>query len=183
MRSLTEALTPVGCARMVLHRPDDPEAPFPFETLCSNTIDRSIIDPARLDRTRIGEISRLAVRSKYRRRRGEQHTAIGISKEDFGSSNNPRFPYIPIGLYLGATALAKHLDLEWVFVLTEPRLASHFGKLGLEITQIGPAVEHRGIRIPSVFNTERTIKNMRILLKPIWKAVEEQIERSLTCTA
>lgn len=179
MRSTTDAREPVGCARMVLTNPTDPQTPLPFEILCGKTIDRSIIDPTRLDRTRIGEISRLAVRAKYRRRRGEQHVAVGIAEEDFGTRDNPRFPYIPIGLYLGATALAKHLNLEWVFVLTEPRLASHLGKLGLEITQIGPPVEHRGSRLPSMFNTERTLKNMRVLLKPIWRVVEEEIQRSL----
>jgi N-acyl amino acid synthase of PEP-CTERM/exosortase system len=179
MRGVAEPHDLVGCARMVLAQPENPDTPLPFEILCGNTIDRSIIDPARVDRTRIGEISRLAVRSRYRRRRGEQHVSVGIGEEDFGSSDNPRFPYIPIGLYLAATALAKHLSLEWVFVLTEPRLASHLGKLGLEITQIGPPVEHRGSRVPSMFNTERTLKNIRVLLRPIWRAVEEGIERSL----
>jgi len=164
---------------MVLAQPEDVDAPLPFEILCRDTIDRSIIDPARLDRTHIGEISRLAVRSRYRRRRGEEHVSVGIGEEDFGSNDNPRFPYIPIGLYLAATALAKHLNIEWVFVLTEPRLASHLGKLGLEITQIGPPVEHRGARVPSMFNTERTLKSMRALIRPIWGVVEEGIERSL----
>lgn len=179
LRSVTDAHESVGCARMVLTLPDDPTAPLPFEILCGSTINRSIIDPERLDRTRIGEISRLAVRAKYRRRKGEQHVAVGLADTDFGSQDNPRFPYIPIGLYLAATALAKLLDLEWVFVLTEPRLAVHFEKLGLEITQIGAPVEHRGTRIPSVFNTERTIKNMRYLLKPIWLIVLEEMERTL----
>lgn len=180
LRSTSETHESVGCTRMVLTRPEDLDAPLPFEILCRDVIDRSIIDPSRLDRSRIGEISRLAVRAKYRRRRGEQHVAVAIADDDFGSPDNPRFPYIPIGLYLGATALARHLGLEWVFVLTEPRLASHFAKLGLEITQIGGAIEHRGTRIPSMFNTERTIKNMRFLLKPIWQIVSEEVDRSLT---
>jgi N-acyl amino acid synthase of PEP-CTERM/exosortase system len=183
LRSSGEAHELVGCTRMVLANPEDPDAPLPFEILCHDTIDRSIIDPSALQRNRIGEISRLAVRAKYRRRRGEQHVPVALADDDFGTPDNPRFPYIPIGLYLGATALAKHLGLEWVFVLTEPRLASHFAKLGLEITQIGAPVEHRGTRIPSMFNTERTIKNMRFLLKPIWRTVEEQIARSLEAQA
>lgn len=178
MRSANPSHDLVGCVRMVLANPAAPDAPLPFEKLCQATLDRSIIDPARLPRERIGEISRLAVRSPYRRRRGEQHVAVAVGEEDFGSKDNPRFPYIPIGLYLSMTAVAKHLGLEHVFVLTEPRLASHFAKLGLEITQIGPPVEHRGARIPSMFNTERTIRNMRFLLKPVWRVVEQELERS-----
>jgi len=182
LRAATDTHELVGCTRMVLATPDDPSAPLPFESLCQDTIDRSIIDPSRLPRDRIGEISRLAVRGKYRRRRGEQHVAVAIADEDFGSKENPRFPYIPIGLYLGATALAKRFGIETVFVLTEPRLASHFAKLGFEITQIGGPVEHRGTRVPSMFHTERTIKNMRFLLKPIWRIVEEEIEHSFEHT-
>lgn len=178
LRTVSDAHELVGCTRMVLTNPEDRDAPLPFETLCRDTIDRSIIDPARLPRDKIGEISRLAVVSKYRRRRGEQNVAVAIAEEDFGSHEAPRFPYIPIGLYLGATALAQKLGQETVFVLTEPRLASHFAKLGFEITQIGGPVEHRGTRVPSMFHTERTIKNMRFLLKPIWRIVEQEIERS-----
>lgn len=178
LRSASETHELVGCTRMVLANPDERDAPLPFETLCRDTIDRSIIDPSRLPRESIGEISRLAVVSKYRRRRGEQHVPVAIADEDYGSHDNPRFPYIPIGLYLGATALAKKLGLETVFVLTEPRLASHFAKLGFEITQIGGPIEHRGTRVPSMFKTERTIKNMRFLLKPIWHVVEKEIELS-----
>ncbi|MDY0014532.1 MAG: PEP-CTERM/exosortase system-associated acyltransferase [Rhodocyclaceae bacterium] len=179
LRSVSDSHDLVGCARMVTVNPADPDEPLPFERLCHATLDRSIVDPARLPRDKIGEISRLAVRARYRRRRGEEKVAVAIGDEDFGSQDNPRFPYIPIGLYLSMTALAKHLELEHVFVLTEPRLASHFAKLGLEITQIGGPVEHRGARIPSMFNTERTIRNMRFLLKPIWRVVEEEVERSL----
>lgn len=180
LRTVTDTHELVGCTRMVLTDPDDPDAPLPFESLCRDVIDRSIIDPSRLPRGSIGEISRLAVRSRYRRRRNEQNVPMALSDEDFGSRENPRFPYIPIGLYLGATALAKRLELETVFVLTEPRLASHFAKLGFEITQIGQPIEHRGTRVPSMFKTDRTIKNMRYLLKPIWHIVEEEIERSMT---
>lgn len=179
LRTVTETHEFVGCTRMVLANPEERDAPLPFEVLCRDAIDRSIIDPSHLPRESIGEISRLAVRSKYRRRRGEQNVPVAIAEDDYGTQANPRFPYIPIGLYLGATALAKRLELETVFVLTEPRLASHFAKLGFEITQIGAPIEHRGTRIPSMFNTERTIKGMRYLLKPIWQIVEEEIERSM----
>lgn len=184
LRTALEPHTSVGCTRVVLANPDDPNAPLPFESLCKDTIDRSIIDPARLPRESIGEISRLAVVSRYRRRRGEQHTPMAIADEDYGGhEDHPRFPYIPIGLYLGATALAKKLGLETVFVLTEPRLASHFAKLGFEITQIGGPVEHRGTRVPSMFKTDRTIKNMRFLLKPIWRIVEKEIDITFGHTA
>ena len=101
---------PVGCARLRLG-PRDPFAPLPFEkpvrprwTAPSSTLEA----PARDD---CGGF-RLAVRSHFRRRKGERQTPVAIQDEDFGSTEQPRFPYIPIGLYLGAVAMAaaRHRD-------------------------------------------------------------------------
>ncbi|QDF98582.1 GNAT family N-acetyltransferase [Azoarcus sp. DD4] len=167
----------VGCTRLVLTDPGDPLAPLPFEHTCAATLDRSIVDPARLPRECIAEVSRLAVRGNYRRRSGEAKAPVTISENDFGSESRPRFPYIPIGLYLGSIALAARSGIDTVFVLTEPRLASHFSKLGVEIRQIGGPVEHRGIRVPSMMDVSTVIKNMRSLVRPIWRVVQEEIER------
>tara|TARA_R110001583_G_scaffold15761_1_gene64671 strand:- start:284 stop:1057 length:774 start_codon:yes stop_codon:yes gene_type:complete len=166
----------VGCTRLVLAKPDDPLAPLPFERTCANTLDRSIIDPLKLPRDRIAEVSRLAVRGTYRRRKGDDKAAVAISDDDFGTGDRPRFPYIPIGLYLGAVALAARSGIDTLFVLTEPRLASHFGKLGVDIRQIGGPVEHRGTRVPSMMDVPSIIKNMRFLVKPMWRVVQEEIE-------
>src|SRR5687768_10718955 len=75
----------VGCTRIVRPRPENLHYPLPFETTCAATLDRSIIDPAVLPRHRIAEVSRLAVISRYRRRKGEANSAIGFSHEDFGT--------------------------------------------------------------------------------------------------
>jgi N-acyl amino acid synthase of PEP-CTERM/exosortase system len=176
LRTSHEPKQMVGCTRVVLARPGDPDHPLPFERTCEKTLDRSIIDPARLPRDRIAEVSRLAVRSTFRRRKGETETSAPIHDEDFGTVVHPRFPYIPIGLYLGAIALASRHGIETLFVLTEPRLASHFAKLGVDIRQIGGPVEHRGTRIPSMMDVQSVIKSMRFLIKPIWRVVHDEIE-------
>lgn len=166
----------VGCTRLVFAKPGESDYLLPFERTCAHTLDRSIVDPARLPRDRIAEVSRLAVRAPYRRRRGEIARSAPIDDEDFGSLVQPRFPYIPIGLYLGAIALAARSGIETVFVLTEPRLASHFAKLGVDVRQIGGPVEHRGTRIPSMMDVQSIIKGMRFLVKPIWRVIHEEIE-------
>lgn len=176
LRTSTEPHTLVGCNRLVMARPEDPDYPLPFERTCAATLNRSIIDPAKEPRGSIAEVSRLAVRAYYRRRKGETKAAVAISDEDFGTKEQPRFPYIPIGLYLGVIALAKHEGVETLFVLTEPRLAEHFAKLGVKITQIGGPVEHRGIRVPSMMNVDSIIKGLRFFVKPIWRVVAEEIE-------
>ncbi|AVZ78828.1 PEP-CTERM/exosortase system-associated acyltransferase [Zoogloeaceae bacteirum Par-f-2] len=166
----------VGCTRVILTRPDQPDYPLPFERTCAASIDRRIVDPARLPRDRIAEVSRLAVRACYRRRRADGREAMPLHDEDFGLPERPRFPYIPIGLYLGAVALAARSGIDTLFVLTEPRLAAHFAKLGVEIRQIGAGVEHRGLRVPSMMDVHGIIKNMRMILRPIWRVIRDEIE-------
>ncbi|WP_415258545.1 PEP-CTERM/exosortase system-associated acyltransferase [Thauera phenylacetica] len=177
LRTVTAPLRPVGCARVVLTDPSDPAAPLPFEVACAAVLDRAIIDPAKLPRERIAEISRLAVHRDYRRRRGEEHTPVHIDNSDFADGERPRFPFVPTSLLLGAVALADCCGIDTVFVLTEPRLAAHFGKLGVEVIQIGQPIEHRGRRIPSVMHVEEIIRNMRPILHPLWQLVRAEIGR------
>lgn len=169
----------VGCARLVLCDPNEPAAPLPFENTCAGALDRSIVDTARLPRQRIGEVSRLAVTAAFRRRKGEDRRqgAVPLREEDFGSTEYPRFPYIPISLYMGAIALARRHGVDTIFILTEPRLATHFARLGVNVQPIGSAIEHRGARIPSMIDVHDVIDNMRTLMKPLWRVVLEQIER------
>lgn len=180
MRGVGEPHSLVGCTRLVLAHPDDPDAPLPFERTCAQTLDRSIIDPAKLPRNRIAEVSRLAVCGRYRRRKGENREAVSVHEEDFGNKDQPRFPYIPVGLYMGAISLALHNNIDTLFVLTEPRLASHFARLGVDIRQIGGPVEHRGLRVPSVMDVQSIVKNMRLIMRPLWREVDGEIVRSLS---
>ncbi len=170
----------VGCTRLVLTNPADPEALLPFERTCAATLDRSIVDPAKLPRARIAEVSRLAVRAHYRRRKGEVRTMAPIHTTDFGFGDHPRFPYIPIGLYLGAVALAARNGIDNLFVLTEPRLAAHFDKLGVNVRQIGKPLEHHGVRVPSMMDVQNIMQCMRPILRPIWRIIQAEIEHSYT---
>lgn len=179
MRTSTKPQRLVGCTRLVLTRPDDPDYPLPFERACANAIDRSIIDPAKLPRKSIAEVSRLAVSAEFRRRKGEQQDPVAVSGDNFGTPQQPRFPFIPIGLYLGTVAVAERSGIETMFLLTEPRLLEHFNKLGMQITQIGGAIEHRGMRIPSMMPVASIIKEMRSFVKPLYREICEEIDQAL----
>lgn len=174
-----DAPVAVGCVRLVLTNPNERDAPLPFERTCADAIDRSLFDPSRMPREKIAEVSRLAVRARFRRRRGEKLGSLPLGEDDFGTVSQPRFPYIPIGLYLGAIALAEREGVEKIFVLTEPRLASHFAKLGVEIKQIGAPIEHRGTRIPSMMDVESITRDLRMIFRPIWKVIKAEVDASL----
>lgn len=164
-----------GCARLILPDPLQPAAPLPFEIYCEHSLDRSLMDPAQLPRDRIAEVSRLAVMSGFRRRKGEQGREALVTEQDFGDARQPRFPYIPISLYMGAVLMAKRMGIDYLFTLTEPRLAGHFAKLGVNICPIGAPVDHRGLRVPSVIEVAEIPERVRAMIRPLWTTIESQM--------
>ena len=168
-----------GCTRLILCRPGNAEYPLPFERTCAESIDRAILDPQALSRSRIAEVSRLAVISRFRTRRGERESAVPISEASFDASVLPRFPYIPVALYLATTELARLHGIHTMFLLTEPRLARHFARLGVNIIQIGDPVEHRGLRVPSVVNVGKIIEGLNFIMRPLYDTVAEQVRAGM----
>jgi N-acyl amino acid synthase of PEP-CTERM/exosortase system len=166
----------VGCTRLVLTRDGNPGAPLPFERTCERSLDRSIVDPGKLQRRRIAEVSRLAIIADYRNRTGEREVQVPMNDESFGDSFRPRFPYIPVGLYLGTIELARLHGVDTLFVLTEPRLAKHFARLGVDITQIGEPVEHRGTRVPSMMSVSRILDGLNFMVRPLYSEIAKEVQ-------
>jgi N-acyl amino acid synthase of PEP-CTERM/exosortase system len=175
MRTSEAAHRLVGCARIVLTDPAAPNDLLPFEKSCANSLFRDQIDPSQLPRDRVAEVSRLAVISDFRRRRGEDHREVAIDVRDFGDEQQPRFPYIPVGLYMASVIMALQRNIEYLFTLTEPRLAEHFAKLGVDIVPIGSPIEHRGMRVPSLIRASTVEAGLRSLIRPLWSAIEAQM--------
>lgn len=169
----------IGCTRLVLAKPSDPLYPLPVERTCMHTIDRAILDPQRLPRHSIAEISRLAVISRYRNRRGEKESPAPLNDQAFGTAERPRFPYLTVGLYLATVELARQHGISTILVLTEPRLAHHFARLGVHIRQIGGPVQHRGTRIPSVINVQEVLDGLNFIVRPLYNVVAEEITAGL----
>ncbi len=165
----------VGCARLIRARPHDPEQFMPFERVCAGVLDRSIVDPAQLPRESVGEISRLSVVSDYRKRKGEKRRAAPLSRSDFGTQDQPRFPYILVGLYLGVVEIARLHKIDTLFVLTEPRLAIHLGRIGAAIMPIGAKIEHHGTRLPSLMHTNEIIGSLKPLFRPMYERISKEI--------
>jgi N-acyl amino acid synthase of PEP-CTERM/exosortase system len=169
----------VGCTRIVRVRPGDPQPAMPFEHACAGAIDLAIVDPAALPRHAVGEISRLAVVARYRRRKGEAQQPVPVTDSAFADLPRPRFPYLLVGLYLGTIELARVNNITTLFVLTEPRLASHLARIGVEIKAIGDPVEHHGTRVPSVMNTSDILDNLKPLFRPLYLTIAKEIAAGL----
>jgi len=178
IRSVSSGLF-IGCTRIIRPLPEDDNKGLPFEKTCAQILERSVIDPSKLPRDKIAEISRLAVISAYRRRKGEKNSAISISEQDFGNEPTTRFPYIPLGLYCGTVELARIYNIEVLFMLIEGRLANHFNKLGGNLEFIGAPVEHHGQRFPSMILVSHVFNNLKPIIRPLYQAIAEDIKTGL----
>ena len=165
----------IGCIRLILPNPQDSATLFPFEKTCAATIERDLVDPAKMPRDRIAEVSRLAVVSAYRRRKSDRDTAGTISQDDFGSPERPRFPYVPVGLYLGMICQAQRFGIDTLFVLTEPRLARHFSLLGVDVKRVGGPVEHRGRRVPSMMSVPGIVRGFGPFMRPLFEQIDGEV--------
>jgi N-acyl amino acid synthase of PEP-CTERM/exosortase system len=164
----------MGCIRLVLVPPGRPDVQLPFERICGAAVDWRALDPACLQRDAIAELSRLALAPEFRRRkRGDFGTEAG--HREFGTPAQPGFPYVQLGLYLGATALAEQLGIETIFLLTEPRLLAHFHKLGFPIRQIAGPVEHRGMRVLSMATVDEPVARLPFFMRPLYRVIALEI--------
>ena len=163
--------TPVGCARVVL--PHDLERALPIEGSGAWMAPRPLFDTH--GRPVVAELSRLAVLHEFRRRRGEQGMPINLADEDFGTSVRPRFPHIPVGLYLGALAIANQRAIASLVVLTEERLARHFRRLGVLLVQVGTAFEFHRLRAPYMMNVRETVAGLPPAIGALYDMIHAEI--------
>ncbi|MEJ2464738.1 MAG: PEP-CTERM/exosortase system-associated acyltransferase [Candidatus Thiodiazotropha sp.] len=168
-----------GCVRLVLPQISRPEAPLPCQT-----------HPIPLRRDRhlneftgepVGEISRLAVPSNFRRRAKEKgkpfildsHSSATIYSEE----ERRNFPNISIGLYLAAIALVELCDLDRVLVVMEPRLQRHLQRFGLVFHQISQTFELRGQRALFELPRDELTINMGEQILELYHLIQNNLER------
>jgi len=151
-----------GCVRLVLPQIGNPESPLPCQM---HRI------PMKRNRhlsefvgTQVGEISRLAVPSNYRRRKSEAGRPFILNKRSttsiYDEEERRNFPHIAIGLYLASIALVELCNLERVLVVMEPRLQRHLQRFGLVFHQISQTFELHGTRALFELPREELTSNM-----------------------
>lgn len=133
-----------GCVRAVLPQAENTIGTFPSENVCPSHF--SLIGRSRKN---FCEVSRLAVPSGFRRRKGESNTPEGIvfSPSDTSEHRGQKrqFPLIALSLYWIAFSISLSLNLDGL-TLMEPRLARHLRRSGIISELIGDLVNHRGKR-------------------------------------
>ena len=174
LRSVKTAAS-VGCVRLIMVPPEGPQSLLPFEKVFAEAIDRREFDPSTLPRSSIAEISRLTLACEFRRRRRIE-VSMDAARRAFGTPAHPTYPYVQLGLYLGAIALAEHLDIKTLFLITEPRLLAHFKRLGFPVRQIGGPAEYRGLCVLSMANVVDPVRRLPFFMRPLYRVIAREID-------
>ncbi|MET0066636.1 MAG: PEP-CTERM/exosortase system-associated acyltransferase [Candidatus Thiodiazotropha sp.] len=167
-----------GCVRLVTPQSLAEAASLPFQT-------HSIpgIDSAHLSQhlpLQVGEISRLAVPSQFRRRRNERGKPFILDEnsasEGYSREELRNFPNIAIGLYLSAIAMVDLCELQLAVVVMEPRLQRHLQRFGLHFERISEAFELRGQRALFELRRQQFCTRMPEDILALYQRIRETLE-------
>ncbi|MCF6239396.1 MAG: PEP-CTERM/exosortase system-associated acyltransferase, partial [Candidatus Marinimicrobia bacterium] len=165
----------IGCIRVILPSHAEQEPMLPFQKVCAIGLNTGHPDPVELANDTTAEVSRLAIIAEYRRRKNEQGCPVAINDSDYAFDERRKFPYIPVGLYLGMLQMAFIQGIHNLYFLTEPHLARHFSRLGGRLEPVGEGIDHRGLRIPYRMNVCEVLKGLHLLVRPLKKAIEQEV--------
>ena len=167
---------PAGCVRLVSPRGEDGVHPLPFERNCAQSLDKGFIDSLALDRSKVCEISRLAVDGMFRRRAGERITRYGeVEGLDCTQQERRTFSVIAVACFLAATALTDMSGRTNVFAMMEPFLPRLLNRSGIEFRRAGEDIDYHGLRAPYFITTQSAVDNMRPDLKELYTEIYGRI--------
>ena len=151
---------------------------LPIEKFCLDSITNEELHPKRFNRSEICEISRLAVKADFRRRKTDQFKGSGtgvIQETSYSEVELRCFPFIAIGLYMAAATMAIDTGIRHVYVMMEPRLARSMSFVGIKFQSLGEPIEYHGLRAPYYINPEMFLSNLSPGFKNLYKAIEREI--------
>lgn len=165
-----------SCVRLVTSKGEDEL--LPIEKYCIDSITNEELHPKNFKRSEIAEISRLAVKSDFRRRKADKYkgSETGVISEVTYSETELRcFPFIAIGLYMAAATIGINTGIRHVYVMMEPRLARSMKFIGITFQQLGVPVDYHGLRAPYYINADIFMNNLSPGFKSLYKTIEKDV--------
>lgn len=168
-----------GCVRLVIPPADNLAAVLPFELHDTPEISSDYL--SNVPNGRVGEISRLAVPSSFRRRSNEKGRPFILNEQNtttvFTEEERRNFPNISIGLYLSAIALVDLCELDLVLVVMEPRLQRHLKRYGLIFNQISEPFELKGTRALFELHRSELTNHMKPEIRFMFDMIRDELNR------
>ena len=166
-----------GTVRMVMTHDSTLEPAIPLVGHCAERLYDGPLRPDRLPLGSYGEISRLALRSEFRRRAKEHTNPEGHGEQLFSWTQDERrrFPHIALGLYLGASVVGLADGASGVYAMMEPRLARHLRHAGIRFEQVGEPMDFRGLRAPYFISRKVLFRYLSRPLRRLLFAIAEDM--------
>lgn len=168
---------PAGCVRLVMMNSD---GPMPMEQHSGGSVDQGFMRRFADQRQTLCEISRLAVDSDFRRRRGERETRFGTKETlQFHTREKRTFPLIAVSLFLASAAVAELMHRKHCFAIMEPFLPAILLRTGVGFQRVGEDFEFRGTRAPYYANLDDLVRDAPDELRLCYEVVKAQFAEVL----
>ncbi|NOT11556.1 MAG: PEP-CTERM/exosortase system-associated acyltransferase [Methylococcaceae bacterium] len=169
-----------GCVRVVTPPSQNPNALLPFEANCSHSFNPQKVAFLRdAECVLVGEVSRLAVLSKFRLRAGDAKSPDGINPEKMSleieiEEGMRYFPFIAVSLYFAATSIVRQQHLKYAVVMMDTRLARLLKRSGISFIQLGEIIDYHGLR--ALYYIEPTfVDSLKPELKELYNSLDKQL--------
>lgn len=171
---------PAGTVRIVPAVTANGDWRMPFELLGPDILDTQFVSKFDGARDQVGEISRLAVDSAFRRRSGEAATRFGeIDALDLEHIERRTFNLIALAAFLASAAMGELFGLRYGFAMMEPFLPRLMKRSGIQFEKIGLDIDYHGIRAPYFIQLETMMTSMKPDLKIFYSTIFGSLEKSL----
>ena len=139
--------------RLVLPDMDNPDAPFPIEKNCGDSLKLVPLLLKGIPRQSIAEISRFAVSRNFKRRLGEADSVAGVGlnteayvKQD--PSGKRMIPHLIVGLFVAIVKLSAEQQITHWYAVMDVSLLRLLNRFGINFMPIGDPVDYHGQRQP-----------------------------------
>lgn len=165
--------TPAACVRLI---PALECSQLPVEKYIAHSLDKSIMVSLNADRSNLGEISRLAVSKKFRRRPKESLSPAGWSTGEERS-----YPLLSVACFMACIILADVLHIENNIASMEPFLPRLIQRSGPKFTEIGSLVEYHGARSTYLVYKQEVLDNLSEVCKQFLADIEADVLQQIMC--
>lgn len=148
---------------------------LPIEVYCKELLEQCDIKPSDFPRDQLGEVSRVAVDSQFRRRKHEKNDYNGldggVDLDHITEKELRTFPLISVAIYLAVGNICQLKNIDHIFVMMEPKLAKKLSFIGFSFQQIGPEIDFHGIRAPFYCRISELVDNMPAGFRKLYKSL------------
>lgn len=167
-----------GTIRLVM--PAHPGQQLPLEKNCPDAIRLDSENPKLHPRHSVCEVSRLAIPKRFRRRESDSKlspvTGQKPKKSILEQHKSRSFPYISMALYFFATSICLIRDIDYVYVMMEPRLARSMRFIGINFHRIGNEVDYHGTRAAFKISPVELVEQISPALKRFQRKIMLELD-------